>query len=57
MPIVVTILLAGLATRWGFLEWFFAGMLSILVLAVGGFALFVGVQLFRNPARRTRTKY
>lgn len=57
MPIVVTILLAGLATRWGFLEWFFVGMLSILVLAVGGFALFVGVQLFRNPARRTRTKY
>jgi hypothetical protein len=57
MPIVVTILLAGLATRWGFLEWFFVGMLSILVLAVGGFALFVGVQLFRNPARRTRPKY
>jgi hypothetical protein len=35
----------------GFLEWFFAGMLTALVLAVGGFALFVGVQLFRNPGR------
>jgi hypothetical protein len=49
--------MAGLATGWGFLEWFFAGMLTLLVLAVGAFAFFVGVQLFRNPARRTRTKY
>ena len=57
MPLVVAILPAGLATHWGFLEWFFAGMLSILVLAVGGFALFVGAQLFRNPARRARWKY
>ena len=57
MPFVVAILLSGLATRWGFLEWFFAGMLTLLVLAVGAFALFLGVQLFRNPARRTRGKY
>jgi hypothetical protein len=35
----------------GFLEWFFVGMLTFLVLAVGAFALFVGVQLFRNPGR------
>ena len=35
----------------GFLELFFAGMLTFLVLAVGAFALFVGVQLFRNPGR------
>ena len=39
----------------GFLEWFFVGMLTFLVVAVGAFALFVGVQLFRNPAR-TRAK-
>jgi hypothetical protein len=40
----------------GFLEWFFVGMLAFLVVAVGAFALFVGVQLFRNPARGTRAK-
>jgi len=57
MPFVAAILLSGLATRWGFLEWFFAGMLTLLVFAVGAFALFIGVQLFRNPARRTRGKY
>jgi hypothetical protein len=32
-------------------------MLTFLVLAVSGFALYVAVQLFRNPARRSRTKY
>ena len=41
----------------GFLEWFFVGMLTFLVLAVGGFALFVGIQFFRNPARRPRARY
>jgi hypothetical protein len=41
---------------WGFLEWFFAAMLSGLVAAVGLFALFVAVQLFRNPARHPRTR-
>ena len=40
----------------GFLEWFFAGMLSVLVIAVGVFALFVAVQLFRNPGRQSRTR-
>ena len=40
------------AMHWGFLEIFFATALTGLVLAVGGFALFVGVQLFRNPGRR-----
>jgi hypothetical protein len=43
-----------LAIHWGFLEVFFASVLSALVLAVGAFALFVGIQLFRNPARRPR---
>jgi hypothetical protein len=43
-----------LAIHWGFLELFFASVLTILVLAVGGFALFVGLQLFRNPGRRPR---
>jgi hypothetical protein len=38
----------------GFLEWFFAGLLTALVGAVGLFALFVFVQLFRNPGRRPR---
>jgi hypothetical protein len=37
---------------WGFLEWFFVGLLSLLTGAVGLFALFVFVQLFRNPGRR-----
>jgi hypothetical protein len=41
----------------GFLEWFFAAMLSFLVLAVGGFALFVGLQFFRNPGRQPRPRY
>lgn len=38
----------------GFLEWFFAGLLASLVGAVGLFALFVFVQLFRNPGRGSR---
>jgi hypothetical protein len=50
-------LLVEHAAPWGFLEWFFASLLTFLVLAVGGFALYVGVQLFRNPSRRPRTKY
>lgn len=40
----------------GFLEWFFVGMLAFLVLAVGAFALFIGLQLFRNPGRQPRTR-
>ncbi|MGZ5214572.1 MAG: hypothetical protein ACXWEJ_07420 [Actinomycetota bacterium] len=50
-------LLVQQAAPWGFLEWFFASMLTFLVLAVGGFALYVAVQLFRNPGRRPRTRY
>jgi hypothetical protein len=40
------------AMHWGFLEIFFATALVGLVGAVGVFALFVGIQLFRNPGRR-----
>lgn len=50
-------LLVEEAAPWGFLEWFFVSMLTFLVLAVSGFALYVGVQLFRNPSRRPRTRY
>jgi hypothetical protein len=39
---------------WGFLEWFFAGLLAMLVGAVGLFFLFLLAQLFLNPARRPR---
>lgn len=49
--------LAEESAPWGFLEWFFVSMLTFLVLAVGGFALYVSVQLFRNPSRRPRTRY
>jgi hypothetical protein len=38
----------------GFLEWFFAGLLTLLVLIVSAFGLFVGLQLFRNPGRGAR---
>jgi hypothetical protein len=55
--VFATRLLVDQAAPWGFLEWFFAGMLTFLVLAVGGFALYVSVQLFRNPSRRPRTRY
>ncbi len=37
---------------WGFLEWFFAGVLAILVGVVGIFFLYIVAQLFVNPARR-----
>ena len=42
------------AIHWGFLEIFFASVLALLVAAVGAFALFVALQLFRNPARPPR---
>ena len=35
----------------GFLEWFFAGLLSLLVLIVTAFAGYVALQLLRNPGR------
>ncbi|HET9722916.1 MAG TPA: hypothetical protein VFR44_03620 [Actinomycetota bacterium] len=37
---------------WGFLEWFFAGVLAILVGVVGIFFVYMVAQLFVNPARR-----
>jgi hypothetical protein len=37
---------------WGFLEWFFAGVLAILVGVVGIFFLYIVASLFVNPARR-----
>jgi hypothetical protein len=40
----------------GFLEWFFAGLLTLLVGVVGLFAIFVFVQLFRNPGRTPRSR-
>ena len=40
----------------GFLEWFFLGLLSLLVVAVGLFALFAALQLFRSPGRPTRPR-
>lgn len=40
----------------GFLEWFFAGLLTALVGIVGLFALYVFVQLFRNPGRTPRSR-
>jgi hypothetical protein len=40
----------------GFLEWFFAALLASLVGIVGLFAIFVFVQLFRNPGRTPRSR-
>ena len=37
---------------WGFLEWFFAGVLAILVGVMGSF-VYIVAQLFVNPARRS----
>ena len=47
--------IAGLfpdVSNWGFLEWFYVGLLVFLVVLVSLFALFLVVQQFRNPARR-----
>jgi len=40
----------------GFLEWFFIGLLSLLVVAVSVFGLFMAIQLFRNPGRAPRAR-
>ena len=37
---------------WGFLEWFFAGVLAVLIGVVGVFFLYMVAQLWVNPARR-----
>jgi hypothetical protein len=39
---------------WGFLEWFFVGLLAVLVAIVGLFFLYLVGQLFLNPGRRER---
>jgi hypothetical protein len=49
--------MAGVMAISGFLEWFFAGLLTLLVGAVGLFALFLFVQLFRNPGRQPRPRH
>jgi len=36
----------------GFLQYFFVGLLVVLVGAVGVFFVFLAVQLVRNPGRR-----
>ncbi len=41
-----------MVAAWGFLEWFFAGVLAILVGLIGIFFLYIVAQLFVNPARR-----
>jgi hypothetical protein len=40
----------------GFLEWFFLGLLTLLVGAVGLFGLLIALQLFRNPGRPTKPR-
>jgi hypothetical protein len=40
----------------GFLEWFFLGLLTLLVVAVSLFGLFVAIQFFRNPGRPGRVR-
>jgi hypothetical protein len=40
----------------GFLEFFFAGLLVTLLGAVGLFAIFLAVQLIRNPGRGSRAR-
>ncbi len=37
---------------FGILEWTFVVILVVLVAATGVFALFLLLQLFRNPSRR-----
>ena len=40
----------------GFLEWFFLGLLTFLVVAVTASGLYMGIQLFRNPGRSPRAR-
>ena len=40
----------------GFLEWFFIGLLTLLVAAVSLFGLFAALQFFRNPSRPVRPR-
>jgi hypothetical protein len=38
----------------GFLEWFFLGLLTFLVVAVSIFGIYAAAQFFRNPGRASR---
>jgi hypothetical protein len=40
----------------GFLEWFFLGLLMLLVVVVSVFGLFMAIQFFRNPGRAPRPR-
>lgn len=40
----------------GFLEWFFLGLLTLLVVAVSVFGLLLAAQFFRNPGRPRRAR-
>jgi hypothetical protein len=40
----------------GFLEWFFLGLLTLLVVAVTIFGVFMAVQFFRNPGRPRKAR-
>jgi hypothetical protein len=40
----------------GFLEWFFLGLLSLLVVAVSIAGLYMALQLFRTPGRSPRPR-
>jgi hypothetical protein len=40
----------------GFLEWFFLGLLTFLVVAVSLFGVFAATQFFRNPGRSGRNR-
>ena len=40
----------------GFLEWFFLGLLMLLVATVSIFALYAAIQFFRNPGRSARPR-
>ena len=40
----------------GFLEWFFLGLLMLLVVVVSVFGLLVALQFFRNPGRASRPR-
>ena len=44
-----------MAAAWGFLEWFFAGVLAALVGLVGIFFLYLVATLFVNPGRAKRS--
>jgi hypothetical protein len=46
----------GVLAISGFLEWFFLGLLTMLVAAVSVFGLFMAAQFFRNPGRSPRPR-